>query len=75
MGAPIERFHKEVAKGKYGESELTQSDIKTFMKRASKEDIIEVEEEFFFPFTSKLAIEEDWDVSELDIFVKSVISD
>lgn len=75
MGTPVEKFLKDVAKDKYGESTLTQDDVKTFMKRANPSDIKELEEDFFFPFTSKLADENDWNVDELDVFVQSVISD
>lgn len=74
MGAPIEKFLKEVAKGKYGESDLSQADVKAFMKRATMNDIQELEEDFFYPFTSKLADKNDWNVEELDEFVLSVIS-
>lgn len=69
----IEKFLKDVAKGKYGESKLTQDDVKKFQKRASKEDLEEFSDDYFWPWTSKLADENDWNVPELEEFVNSII--
>ena len=75
MAAPIEKFLKEVAKGKYGESELSQDDVKKFMKRATKSDIKEVEDDFYLPFTTNDGEVSAQYVSALDTFIQSTIAD
>jgi hypothetical protein len=65
-------FLKDVAQGIWGESKLTYTNIVDYSNKATEKDI-DVLEEFFYDWSSKLTEEDDIDVQHLEEYIFDVI--
>lgn len=67
-------FLQEVYYGKFGKTDITRGDIQLFIFNATYKQLLELQDDFFFPWTSKLADENDYETSELEEFIHNEVN-
>lgn len=67
----LESFLKDVAQGIWGDTNLTYSEIHTFIKKSNEEDV-EMLKEMYWDWTSLLTEENEVDVDELVNLIREV---
>lgn len=67
-------FLKDVVADKYGETELNNGDVKLFFVNATTNQLKELDEDFFWIYTSRLTDAEDIDLDELLEFIREEVN-
>ena len=72
MKDTLQTFLKDVVKGVYGETNLTNANIEEYSGKATEQDLNELED-FFWDWNSRLTDEDDIDIEELEQHIHEVI--
>jgi hypothetical protein len=72
LNPQLDAFLQDVAQGIWGDGKLTYTDIVEYSKKATEQDV-EVLEEFFWDWNSKLTEEDEIDVEALEEHIYEVI--
>ena len=72
MKDTLQTFLKDVVKGVYGETNLTNDNIEKYSGKATEQDLNELED-FFWDWNSRLTDEDDIDIEELEQHIHEVI--
>ena len=72
MKDTLQTFLKDVVKGVYGNTNLTNDNIEEYSGKATEQDLNELED-FFWDWNSRLTDEDDIDIEELEQHIHEVI--
>ena len=72
MKDTLQTFLKDVVKGVYGNTNLTNDNIEKYSGKATEQDLNELED-FFWDWNSHLTDEDDIDIEELEQHIHEVI--